>query len=57
MRLRWRAGDGGRYYLRATRGAELMTIIFANRSVQMGLGIYPSQTLTEARRLMDAKQP
>lgn len=57
VRLRWRAGDVARYYMRTTRGAELVTLIFARRSVQMGLGIYSAPKVAEARRLLDAKLP
>jgi amino acid transporter len=57
VRLRWRSGDAARYFLRATRGAQLVTVVFARRSVEMGLGIYQVRNTVEAQRLLDAKQP
>jgi amino acid transporter len=55
--LRWRHGDVARADLRATRGAELVTLIFARRSVEMRLGVRPVQNAAEAQRLLDANQP
>ncbi len=55
--LRWRRGDAARVDLRRTRGAELVTLIFAHRSVELALGVYSVRTLGEAQRLVDAKQP
>ncbi|HEY6325592.1 MAG TPA: amino acid permease, partial [Candidatus Cybelea sp.] len=57
VRLRWRRGDVARVDLRQTRGAELVTLIFARRSVEMGLGVYLVGSAAEAQRLVDAKQP
>jgi amino acid transporter len=55
--LRWRTGDAVRVDLRRTRGAELVTLIFAPRSVELHLGVYTVGSLSEAQRLLDAKQP
>ncbi|HLY02634.1 MAG TPA: amino acid permease [Candidatus Cybelea sp.] len=54
--LRWRRGDVARVDMRTTRGAELVTLIFARRSVEMRLGVQPAQNAAEAQRLLDAKQ-
>jgi amino acid transporter len=54
--LRWRRGDVARMDLRTTRGAELVTLIFARRSVEMRLGVRPVQSAAEAQRVLDAKQ-
>ncbi len=55
--LRWHYGDVARLDLRTTRGAELVTLIFARRSVEMRLGIRTVQNAAEAQRLLDANQP
>ncbi len=55
VRLRWRHGDVARVDLRPTRGAELVSLIFARRSVEMGLGIYPVHSIAEAQQLIEAK--
>jgi amino acid transporter len=55
--LRWRRGDVARVDLRTTRGAELVTLIFARRSIEMRLGVRPVQNAAEAQRLLDANQP
>jgi amino acid transporter len=55
--LRWRRGDVVRVDLRSTRGAELITLVFAHRSVELRLGIRPAKDAAEARRLLDANQP
>jgi amino acid transporter len=55
--LRWRHGDVARMDLRATRGAEVVTLIFARRSVEMRLGVRAVQNVAEAQRLLDANQP
>jgi hypothetical protein len=55
--LRWRHGDVARVDLRAARGAELVTLTFARRSVAMRVGVRPVQNAAEAQRLLDANQP
>ena len=55
--LCWRRGDVARMDLRPTRGAELVTLIFARRSVEMRLGLRPVQSAAEAQRVLDANQP
>jgi amino acid transporter len=55
--LRWRRGDVTRMDLRTTRGAELVTLIFARRSVEMRLGVRPVQNAAEAQRVLGANQP
>lgn len=57
VRLSWRPGDLAHLDLRQTRGAELVTLIFARRSVQLGLGVYHVDGAAEAQRVVDAKQP
>jgi amino acid transporter len=54
VRLRWRPGDVAVFHLRTTRAAELVTLIFARRSVEIGLGIYPVVDLAQARALLDS---
>lgn len=55
--LRWRHGDVARVEMRTTRGAELTTLTFRQRSVEMRLGVYPARDAAEAHRLLDAKEP
>jgi hypothetical protein len=55
--LRWRRADVARVNLRTTRGAELVTLIFAARSVEMHLRVSAVQSAAEAQRLLDANQP
>jgi hypothetical protein len=52
--LRWRAGEVAAFRLRTTRAAELVTLLFARRSVEIGLGIYPVVDFAQARKLLDA---
>jgi hypothetical protein len=54
--LRWRAGDIARIQTRTTRGADLVTLIFARRSVELRLSLYSVRDAAEARRLLDANQ-
>ncbi|MBV8282522.1 MAG: amino acid permease, partial [Candidatus Eremiobacteraeota bacterium] len=55
--LQWRRGDVASVTTRTTRGAEIVTLIFALRSVEMRLGFYPVTGAAEAQRLLDAKEP
>lgn len=55
--LRWRTGDVAHVELRTTRGAELVTVVGARRSLELRLGISQAASVSEARRLIDAKQP
>jgi amino acid transporter len=55
--LRWRRGDVARMDLRMTRGAALVTLVFARKSVEMRLGLFTVRDDAEARRMLDAKQP
>ena len=55
--LRWRQGDVARAQLRSTRAAELVSLIFARRAVELRLSVYTVPNAAEARRLLDAKQP
>jgi hypothetical protein len=48
--LRWRAGDVQRVVLQQTRGAELVTLVFARRSVELRLGTTTAATPAEARK-------
>jgi hypothetical protein len=43
--------------LRPTRGAEIVTLVSARRSVELRLGTYSARNAAEARRLLDANQP
>jgi hypothetical protein len=54
--LRWRAGDVARVDLRRTRGAEIVTLVFARRSVEMRLGLRAVRDAAEARALLGANQ-
>ncbi len=53
----WRHGDVARIEMRQTRGAQLVTLVFARRSVELRLGVSSARDASEARRLLDAKQP
>jgi amino acid transporter len=53
--LRWRRTDAARVNLLQTRGAELVTLVFAVQSVELRLGIYSVRNAAEARRVLDAK--
>ncbi len=55
--VRWRHDDVTRIMMRTTRGAELMTLIFRQRSVELRLGVYTVGNTREAHRRLDAKQP
>ncbi len=52
--LGWRSGDVNRVTLKQTRGAELVTLIFARPSVELRLGIYEADDAAEAVRLLQA---
>jgi amino acid transporter len=52
--LRGRAGDIVRIDLRRTRGAELVTMLFARRSVEFTLSVLRAGSRGEAQRLVDA---
>jgi hypothetical protein len=54
--LRWRHGDVVRVDLRATRGAELVTLTFARRHVRLTLTSATARSRGEAQRLLDANQ-
>jgi hypothetical protein len=54
--LHWRQGDVATVELRETRGAELVTLIFARRTVEMSLRVVTAASRGEARRLLDANQ-
>ncbi|MBV8530907.1 MAG: hypothetical protein JO104_06285, partial [Candidatus Eremiobacteraeota bacterium] len=51
--LRWDAGDAARIVLRTTRGAEIVTLIFARRSVKLRLGVVTAANVAEARRFVE----
>jgi amino acid transporter len=55
--LRWRPGDVARVVLRRTRGAEIVTLVFDRRAVQLRLGMQRVASAAEARGVIDAKQP
>lgn len=52
--LRWQRGDVGRIQLRTTRRAELVTLVFARRTVQLTLGLQTARSRGEAQHLLDA---
>jgi amino acid transporter len=54
--LRWQTGDVARVELRATRGAELVSLVFARRHVHLMLTVAPARSRGEAQRLLDANQ-
>ncbi|HEV3091289.1 MAG TPA: amino acid permease [Candidatus Cybelea sp.] len=51
--LRWRPGEVERSDARTTRGAELVTLVFAKRSVEMRLDVRTVAGATDARRILD----
>ncbi len=55
--LRWHAGDVAHLDVRRTRGALLVTLTFARRSVELRLGVEAARNAAEAQRLLDEKQP
>jgi hypothetical protein len=55
--LRWSPGDVARVGLRQTRGAELVTLVFARKAVELWISVLTARDATEAQRLLDAKQP
>ncbi|HEY2475482.1 MAG TPA: amino acid permease [Candidatus Cybelea sp.] len=55
--LRWRPGDVAGVERRQTRGAELVTLVFSRRSVELRLGVRRVRDEAEARRVLDANQP
>lgn len=54
--LRWRPGDVAHVDLRATRGAEIVSLVFTRRAVMLHLGAQPARNAAEARRLLEANQ-
>ena len=54
--LRWRSGDVARAQTRTTRGAQLLTLVFARHSIELRLGIYSARDATAARHLLDPNQ-
>ncbi len=55
--LRWLSGEVARVELRTTRGAQLVTLVFATRKVRLYLSVVGWANAAEARRLLDANQP
>lgn len=56
MRLQWNGNEVLHAYWRRSRGAEIVTLIFARRSAEMRLGMYAVAGAAEAQGLVDAKQ-
>ncbi|MBV8489426.1 MAG: hypothetical protein JO199_02765 [Candidatus Eremiobacteraeota bacterium] len=52
--ISWQPGDVAAVQLRSTRGAELVSLTFAKRSVRLALGIYAAGDPAEAERLLQA---
>ncbi|MGA8099463.1 MAG: amino acid permease [Candidatus Cybelea sp.] len=55
--LRWHAGDVAHLDVRRTRGALLVALTFARRSVELRLGVEAARNAAEAQRVLDEKQP
>jgi hypothetical protein len=55
--LRWHRTDVAHAYWRSTRGAELVTLVFARPSIELHLGVHTVSGVAEAQRLVDAKEP
>ena len=55
--LRWRPEQVASVRLRRTRGAEIVTLIFAVRSPEVRLAVATAHDVSEAQRLLGAKQP
>jgi amino acid transporter len=55
--LRWHRADVAHAFWRSTRGAELVTLVFARPSVELHLGVHTVSNIAEAQRLVDAKEP
>ncbi len=55
--LRWQPAEVAHAYWRRTRGAELVTLVFARPSVELRLGVHTVPSAAEAQRLLDAKEP
>ncbi|HVA33004.1 MAG TPA: amino acid permease, partial [Candidatus Baltobacteraceae bacterium] len=53
--LHWRKGDVQQTTLRATRGAELVTLAFATHAAQLRLGIYDVNDLGQVLRLFQSQ--
>jgi amino acid transporter len=53
--LRWSPGDVQNVALRQTRGAELVTLVFARSPVRLRLGVYAARDAAEAEQLLRAK--
>jgi hypothetical protein len=55
--MRWHSADVANVDLRKTRGAELVTLVFAGRVGVVRLSVHTVRDASEARRLLDANQP
>jgi len=54
--LRWHTGDVAHVQTRTTRGAEIVTLLFARRSIELRLGVYSVRDVAEARGALNANQ-
>ena len=54
MRLQWRRAEVAHAFWRRTRGAQLVTLVFARRAVEMTLGLYSTSSDAEAQAFVDA---
>jgi hypothetical protein len=52
--LRWRPQDVRSASVRATRGAELITLVFARSPVELRFGTYAARGTAEAERMLQA---
>jgi hypothetical protein len=55
--MRWHPAEVAKVDLRETRGAELVTLVFAGRVGVVRLSVHTVRDASEARRLLDANQP
>jgi hypothetical protein len=55
--LRWHRADLERIETRRTRGAEIVTLVFSRRLVEMRLGLYSAANRAQARRFLEGSPP
>jgi len=55
--LRWQPGDVEHATVKHVRGAQLLTLVFTRRDVNLRLGIYDVNDAAEAERLLQANPP
>jgi amino acid transporter len=55
--LRWKQDEVSLADVRSTRGAQIVTLVFSQRSIVLRLGIHAVTDAAEAQGLLDANQP